>query len=142
VLSEIWGRLLEIDHSTSVLEWVIWQRFGSTESNALIGVEGTGEVVAIVDVENAVIKVNVNADIQVFPGVGFNRARLGNEVTLKENSLGNSGVRDTGLQNVDSVVLQVVIHSALTEAVVLVLVLNNSLLEVDGEVQNLYHVRV
>ena len=63
-------------------------------------------------------------------------------MTLKENSLGNSGVRDTSLQNVDSVVLQVVIHSALTEAVVLVLVLNNSLLEVYGEVQNLYHARV
>jgi len=63
-------------------------------------------------------------------------------MAFQENALGNSGVRDTSLQNVDSVVLQVVIHSALTEAVVFVLVLNNSLLEVYGKVQNLYHARV
>jgi hypothetical protein len=88
-------------------------------------------------VENAFIEVNVDADIEVFPGVGLDAAGFGDEVALEENALGNSGVGDTRLQNVDGVVLQVVIQSALTQTVILVLVLNDGLLEVHREVQNL-----
>lgn len=137
VLGKIWGSLLEINHGAGVLEGVIWQALGGTQSGTLISVKGTGKVVTVINMEHTVVEANVDADVQVLPGVGFDGALLGNEVTLKEDALRNTRIGDTGLQNMDSVILKVVIHSALTEAVILIFVLNNSLLEVAGEVQNL-----
>jgi len=137
VLGEVWGSLFEIDHGTGVHKWIVWKAFAGTKGHTLVRVEGTGEFVAVVDVENAVVEVDVHADIQVSPGVGLNGTRLGNKVALEENALRDTRVGDACLQNVDGIVLKVVIHSALTEAVILVLVLNDGLLEVDGEVEYL-----
>ena len=58
-------------------------------------------------------------------------------MSLKENTLWNAGVGNAGLQNVNGVVLKVIVHSAFAETVVLIWILNNSFLEVDGEVKYL-----
>lgn len=58
-------------------------------------------------------------------------------MALEENSLWNTGVWNAGFQNVDGIVLKVVVEGALTEAVVLIRILNDGLLEVDGEVKDL-----
>lgn len=72
VLSEIWWSLLEVNHSAGVNEWVVWQLLRSTEGNALVGEESAGEVVTVVNVEDTLVEFDVNANVEVSPGVGVN----------------------------------------------------------------------
>jgi len=58
-------------------------------------------------------------------------------VSLHEDSLWNSGVLNSWLDNVDGVVIEVIEDGALSKSVVLIGVFNNWLLEISGETQNL-----
>lgn len=58
-------------------------------------------------------------------------------MAFKENTLGDAGVLDTGLEDVNSVVFEVVVDSALAETVVLSGALNDWLLEEGREVKDL-----
>jgi len=119
------------------LEGVSGESLGGALSDALIGVEGTGEIITVNNAEEATVELNVLANYQVLPGVGLDGVNLGDEVPLEEDALRDTRVGNTGLQDVDGVVLEVVVHGALAEAVVLVGVLNDGLLEEDAEVEDL-----
>jgi len=136
-LSSVWGVLTEANHGAGLLEGVSGESLGGALSDALIGVEGTGEIITVNDAEEATVELNVLANYQVLPGVGLDGVNLGDEVPLEEDALRDTGVGNTGLQDVDGVVLEVVVHGALAEAVVLVGVLNDGLLEEDAEVEDL-----
>lgn len=58
-------------------------------------------------------------------------------MTLKENTLRDSRVLDTGLKDVNSVIFEVVVDSALAETVVLSGTFNNWLLEEGSEIKDL-----
>jgi hypothetical protein len=105
VLSKIWGSLLEVDHGTSVHEGVRGKSLGGAELTTLIEEERTGEIVAVIDVEDTLVEADVLTNIQVFPGVGLDMTGLGDEMAFKENALGNAGVGNASLQNVDGVIL-------------------------------------
>ncbi len=59
-------------------------------------------------------------------------------MSLKENSLGDSGVFNSFFNDVECVVVQIVVDDALSDSVVFIGVLDNWLLEVTVEVQDLY----
>lgn len=54
-------------------------------------------------------------------------------MSLHENSLWDSGVLNSWLDDVDGVIIKVVVDGALSESVVLIWILNNWLLEITFE---------
>jgi len=73
----------------------------------------------------------------VFPAVALSAAGSRDLVALEEDSLGDSGVLNTVLNDVHGVVIKVVVDNATTDTVVFSGVFNNGLLEVGLEVENL-----
>jgi len=73
----------------------------------------------------------------VFPAVALSAAGSRDLVALEEDSLGDSGVLNTVLNDVHGVVIKVVVDNATTNTVVFSGVFNNGLLEVGLEVENL-----
>lgn len=58
-------------------------------------------------------------------------------MALEEDTLGNTRVLNTVLNDVEGIVIEVVVDDAATNTVVLVRVLNNGLLEIGFEVKHL-----
>lgn len=73
----------------------------------------------------------------MFPAVALSAAGSRDLVALEEDSLGDSGVLNTVLNDVHGVVIKVVVDNATTDTVVFSGVFNNGLLEVGLEVENL-----
>ena len=90
VFSQIWWVLLHVDHGTSVHEWVIRDSLSGIELDTLVGVEGSGELVTVIDAENSAVEVDVATNVEVFPFVSLNATGLGYEMSLEENALGNA----------------------------------------------------
>jgi hypothetical protein len=85
------------------------------------------------------VDIKVNADIKVSPGVVF--ALIIGEwelVSLEEDTLGDSGVLDLGLEDVDGIVVEEVVDPALAAAEVLVGVFNDGLDEKGVENEDLF----
>ena len=59
VLSQIGRVLLHCDHSTSLLERIIWVTFGLIELNTFVLVESLGEIISINNTENSAIDIEV-----------------------------------------------------------------------------------
>jgi hypothetical protein len=62
-------------------------------------------------------------------------------VSLHEDSLWNSGVLNSWLDNVDGIVIKIVVDSAFSDSVVLIGIFNNWLLEITGETKYLLQVK-
>lgn len=118
-------------------EWVIRDSLRGIELDTLVGVEGSGELVTVIDAENSAVEVDVATNVEVFPVVSLNATGLGYEMSLEENALGNAWVSDFGFEDVSGVIFKVVVDGALAKAVVFVCVFNDGLLEVGGEIKNL-----
>jgi hypothetical protein len=58
-------------------------------------------------------------------------------VSLHEDSLWNSGVLNSWLDDVDGIVIKIVVDSAFSDSVVLIGIFNNWLLEITGETKYL-----
>ena len=71
-------------------KWVVGVVLSVADSYALVGVEGAGELVAVDDAEDAAVELDVDADVEVFPGVNLNAVWLGDEVAFQKDALGNS----------------------------------------------------
>ena len=122
-------------------KWVVGVVLSVADSYALVGVEGAGELVAVDDAEDAAVELDVDADVEVFPGVNLNAVWLGDEVAFQKDALGNSRVLDSGLDDVQCAVFQVVVDDALADAIVFVGVFDDGLLEVGAEVKDLKTIR-
>jgi hypothetical protein len=137
VFSQIWGVLLHVDHGAGVHKRIIGKTFTAAKSDTLVSVEGAGELVAVNNAEDTTVEVNISTDLEIAPSEGIDWVELGDEVTLEENTLGDSWVLDTWLEDVNSVIFEVIIDGALAETVVLGGALNNGLLEESSEVKDL-----
>jgi len=137
-LSLIWRILFEVNHFAGLLVRIIGKGLRVSEVDALVGVEGLGEIVTVVYAEHSGVNREVHGHGEISPGVALSRASvLGNFMALKENTLGKTSVLLSIFDDVDGVIVQVVHHGALVDTEVLSLGLNNGLLEVDAESQDL-----
>jgi len=137
-LTCIWRILFEVNHSASLLVRIIGKAFGVTESDTFVSVEGLGEFITVVNAEDSGVNIKVHRHVKVLPGVALRRASVfGYLVSLKEDTLGESSVLLSVLNDVDGVVIKVVHHSALMDSEVLLSRFNNGLLEVAAESQDL-----
>ena len=108
------------------------------EDDTLVGIESPGEVIAVDNSENSLVDVEVDANVEVLPNVVFGLVLWVRQlVSLQEDSLRDTGVLDSWLDDVDGVVIKVVVDDALPDSVVLVSVFDNWLLEVSVEAKDL-----
>lgn len=118
-------------------ERIIRCGFSSTLSFILIRVESSCKFVAINNAEDTAVEADVLTNTDVFPVVAVNTVHFRHEVSLKEDTLWNARVLNFRLLEVDSVILKVVVESALANAVILVSAFSHRLLEVAREVKHL-----
>ena len=82
--------------------------------------------------------IEVHADVEVSPGIVLALVMGQWElVSLQENSLGHSGVLNLGLEDVNGVVIEEVVDSALARSEVLVGVFDDWFLEISEEAESL-----
>lgn len=135
--SQIWGVLLHVDHSTGSSERIIGISFRGAKVKTFVGIEGASKLVAVDNSENTAVDIQIHGDGEILPVIDIVDTGLGNLVTLEEDSLRNTRVLNTVLNDVEGVVIQVVVDDAATHTVVFVGVLNNGLLEVSFEMKHL-----
>lgn len=137
-LSLIGWSLFHVDHSSGVNEWVIWVLLWGVKGLSLISEEVLGELIAVNNSENSSINVKVASQIEVSPVIELRLVFWKGElVSLEENTLGNSRVLDSRLDDVDGVVIHVVHDNAFSDSVIFVGILNDWLLEKGIEFQDL-----
>lgn len=133
-LSLIGRSLLHIDHGSSVCELIVWISLSSSESDALVGKEPLGEVIAIANSEHSTVHIKVHSKVEVLPDVVEGLVVWVWElVPLEEDSLGNTGVLNSWLDDVDGIILEIVVDNTLSNSIVLIWILNHWLLEVTVE---------
>lgn len=121
------------------MEWVVWVLFGWVQCLTLVGVELSGELIAVNNSEDSAINVQVHAKIQLFPAVVFcGGTRQGHFVAFQKYTLGDSAVLNSVLDDVDGVIVEVVENCALSDTIVLIRVFNYWLLEIGHELEDLY----
>jgi len=96
-----------------VHKWIRRKTLTCSEFLSLVCVESAGEFVTIVDAEDTLVEADISSNVKVSPGERLNIAWLGNKMSLKEDTLGNTRVGNTSLQNVNSIILKIVVHCAL-----------------------------
>ena len=138
MFSQIGRILFHVDHCSRLIEGIIGVAFGKIKSNSFILVESSSELISINDTEDSAVYIQIHAYIQIFPVVDF-RFLSGDEyfVSLEEDALRDATVLNSILCDVQGVIFQIVVNSALADAVVFIRALNNGLLEVCLEVKYL-----
>ena len=142
MLSQVGWVLFHVDHLASVLKWIIWEAFWCSNVNTLISVESLGEVITVNDTEDSFVDIKVHSKLEIWPVIIDVAVWLWKLMSLKENSLWDSRVLNLWLNDVEGIIIQVEVDDALSDTVVLVLVLNNWLKEVGFEVEDLKSKRV
>jgi hypothetical protein len=141
-LSLVWRSLLVIDHQPGLGEKILWVALRWVKSSSLVGVESSGEIIAVDDSENSSVHIEVHSNVKVLPDVVLGWILWSWElVSLHEDSLWNSGVLNSWLDNVDGIVIKIVVDSAFSDSVVLIGIFNNWLLEITGETKYLLQVK-
>ena len=121
-----------------MLEVVLRKAFSSVESDALLGVELLSEGISTNNAENSAINVQVLSHIEILPSIVFGLVIWERKpVALQEDALRDTGVLNTWLNDVESVVFEVVENNAIADAEVFIRILNNRLLEVCLELKYL-----
>ena len=143
VFSQIRWVLFHIDHRPSLNEGVIGPLLSHVQSLSLIRIELAREIVTVNDSKDSAVQIQIQSQVQVLPRVvlRWGQVRLGHFVSLQEYALGDAGVFNTLLNDVEGVIFQVVIDNAFTDSEVFVGVLNNSFLEVSVELEDLVGIR-
>jgi len=130
--------LFHVYHGSGLGEQVLWVVLISVQFNTLVGEESSGEFIGANDSELSLVDIEVLANVQVLPGVVLGLIIWVWEfVSLEENSLWDSGVLNSVLNDVDGVIVEIVEDDALSNSEVLVGILNNWLLEIGEEFKNL-----
>lgn len=138
VLSKIGRVLLHGDHCACLHKWIIRILLRCIQCNALISVVSLREIISIYYSKYSAIDIQVDSDVKVFPIVClWLLSRDKCLVSLKKDALRNTAVLYAVLKDVQSVIVQVVVHCALPHTVVLIWVLHYWLLKVCTESQNL-----
>ena len=96
----------------------------------LVRVVAASELVAVNDVEDTIIDVEVHAEVEIRPVIVTGAIRLWKLSALEEDALRNSRVGHTRLNDVESVILHVEVDGALPDAIVLITVFYDWLKEV------------
>jgi hypothetical protein len=137
-LGLVWGSLFVVDHQSGLGEEILWIAFGSVECKSLVSEETSGEFIAVDDSEHSCVNIEVHANVEVLPDVVLGWVRwVWQLVSLHEDTLWNSGVLNSWLNDVDGVIIKVVVDGALSKSVVLIGVFNDWFLEVSIEAKDL-----
>ena len=137
-LSLVRWSLFEVDHGSGVSKQIFRVTLLGAENDTLVGVESPGKVIAVDNSENSLVDVEVDANVEVLPNVVFGLVIWVRQlVSLQEDSLRDTRILDSWLDDVDGVVIKVVVDDALPDSVVLVGVFDNWLLEVSVEAKDL-----
>ena len=136
-LSLVGRSLFHIDHAAGMLERIVRVVLSLSNVSTFITIVATSELVAIDDTEDTSVDIEVHAESEIRPVIVTRAIRLGKLSALEENSLRDSRVWDTRLNDVEGVILHVEVDDALPDAVVLIRVLYDGLKEVRLEVQDL-----
>ena len=137
-LSLIRGSLLIVDHGTGVSEVVLGKGLSGVEGAALVGIEASGEVIAVDNSEDTLVHVQVLSNVEVPPGIVLGLVlRERKLVSLEEDALRNTSVLNAGLNDVKSVIIKIVVDDAFADTEVFVGVLDDGLLEVSVELEHL-----
>ena len=118
-------------------EWVIWESFWNTNVKSLVREVTFGEFITVNNSEHSRINIDICAESQICPVVVSRLVWFGQLVSLEEDSLWNSWVLYSALNDVDSVIIKVIVKNAFADSVVLIRVFNNWFLEVDFEIKYL-----
>ena len=123
-------------------ESVLWHGLRGVKWASFVGVESSGEIIAVDDSENSSVHIEVHSNVKVLPDVVLGWILWSWElVSLHEDSLWNSGVLNSWLDDVDGIVIKIVVDSAFSDSVVLIGIFNNWLLEITGETKYLLQVK-
>ena len=134
--------LLIVYHSSSLGEQVFWIALWGIEVVALHGIESSSEVIGVHNSEYSLINIEVESNIDVFPGVEFGFVFwVWQFVSLQETSLWDSGVLDFWFIDLNGVVVEEVVDFALSSSEILVWIFNNWLNEKGFEYKLLYKVQ-
>ena len=110
------------------------------QSITFVGIKLPGEIITVNNSKHSPVNVQIVSQIEVLPGEVLWRGdvRFGDFMSFEEDSLRDAGVLNSGFNDVQSVVFQIVVDNALADSEVFVFVFNNSLLEVGIELQDLF----
>jgi hypothetical protein len=101
-------------------------------------IESSCKIISIDDTEDSAVDIQIDAYIQISPGVDLGLLAWNEDlVSLKEDTLRDATVLKSVLQDMQSVIIEVIVNSAFADAIVLIGVLYNGLLEICLEVQHL-----
>lgn len=121
-----------------MLEVILRKTLRSIELDTVLSVELFSERISTHDAENSAIDVQVLRDIEILPGVVFRLViRERKFVALEEDALRDTSILNTRLNDVKSVIFEVVENDAVADAEVLIRILDNWLLEVCLELKYL-----
>jgi hypothetical protein len=118
-------------------EWIIGESLRQTDIKSLVREVSFGEIVTVNNSEHSRINIEICAESQICPVVISRLVWFRQLVSLEENSLWDSCVLYSALDDVDGVVIKVIVKNALADSVVLIWVFNNWFLEVDFEIKYL-----
>ena len=135
-LSLVGRSLLHVDHGASVLEGILRVILRCTDVQALVGVVGAGEFIAVDDAEHATVDVEVHSESEIGPVIvaAVGLEELG---AFQENALWDSRVGNARLDDMEGIIVEVEVDDALSDAEVLSGVLDDGLEEVSLEVKDL-----
>lgn len=130
--------MLHVDHGSGLGEEIIWISLRGIESNAFVGKESSSEVIAVDDSENSFVYVEIAGNVQIFPGVVLGVIIwIRQLMSLEEDTLRNTCVFDSWLNNVDCVIIEVIVDDTFSKSEVLIWILNHWFLEIGIKAQNL-----
>ena len=136
-LSLVGRCLFHVDHAASMLERIVRVILSRANVATLVGEVRASELVAVNDTEDTSVDIEVHTEAEIRPVIVTGAIGLGELSALEENSLRDSRVLHTRLDDVEGVILHVEVDDALSDAVVLITVLYDGLKEVRLEVQDL-----
>jgi len=128
---------------------VLWVFFSRVQWNSFVSVESSGKVVAVNNSEDSLVDAEVDTKIEIPPyvvGLWDMESWINGSwiefvvslvkwqfVTLKENSLWNSGVFNSWFFDVEGVIIKIIVNNAFSNSKVLVSIFNNWFLEISVE---------
>jgi len=113
---------------------IIWEILISIQRFSFILIKSSREFIAANDSENSFVHIEIRSNLQVLPIVIFGFIMgIRKLVPLQKDSLWNTSIFHSRLNDVDCIIVQVVINNAFSDSEILIRILNDWLLEVGVE---------